>query len=106
MRFDDRDFVGRAALKRVAAHDTGRTLCLLQTDGFHPIVHGEPVLAHGKVIGTLTSGDPAPTLGCNLAFAYLPAERRRQAPGSRNTDVTAHVLAGVPYDPERRRARI
>jgi aminomethyltransferase len=110
VRFDDRDFLGRGALERVAARGMTRTLCLLQADGFHPIVHGEPVLVRGEVIGTVTSGDPAPTLGCTLAFAYLPAELSeagtRVAIKDRDTAVAAHVVAGVPYDPERRRARI
>jgi aminomethyltransferase len=112
VRFDDRNFLGRAALERVAARGMTRTLCLLQTDGFHPIVHGEPVLAGGEMIGTVTSGDPSLVLGCTLAFAYLPTERSEA--GTRvdirikdgNTTVAAHVVAGVPYDPERRRARI
>jgi aminomethyltransferase len=112
VRWDDRDFLGRAALERVAARGVTRTLCLLQADGFHPIVHGEPVLARGEVIGTVTSGDPAPTLGCTLAYAYLPAERSEAGTrvdiriSDRNSAVAAHVVAGVPYDPERRRARI
>jgi aminomethyltransferase len=112
VRFDDRDFLGRAALERVAARGMTRTLCLLQADGYHPIVHGESVFAGGAMIGTVTSGDPAPTLGCTLAFAYLPAGRSEA--GTRvdirikdgSTAVAARVVGGVPYDPDRRRARI
>ncbi len=111
VRFDDRNFLGRSALEKVATCGQTRSLCLLQTDGFHPIVHGEAVLAGGEVAGTVTSGDPAYTIGRTLAFAYLPAALAQAGTRvdirvkERDTPVAAEVLAGVPYDAERRRAR-
>jgi aminomethyltransferase len=112
VRFNDHDFLGRAALERIAARGVTRALCLLQTEGFHPIVHGESVLAAGEVVGTVTSGDPGYTLGRTLAFAYLPAELTQAGMRveikikDRDTPVSAQVVPGVPYDPERRRARV
>jgi aminomethyltransferase len=112
VRFDDRDFVGRAALERIAARGITRALCLLQTESFHPVVHGESVLVAGEVVGTVTSGDPAYTIGSTLAFAYLPAGLTQAGMRveikirDRDTPVRARAVVGVPYDPERRRARV
>lgn len=107
VRFDDRAFCGRAALERIAETGPKHRLRLLQTQGFHPISHGEMVLQGEECISTVTSGDPAFTLGRTLAFAYLPVEsstgatkieiRLKGAPHQ----VTAEVLSAAPYDPQR-----
>jgi len=109
VRFDDRAFSGRTALEKIAAAGIKRKLCLLDTGGFHPIVHGENVLVGGETVATITSGDPGYSLGKTLAFAYLPLALAR--PGTevrvvvkeRETQVVAHVLTRAPYDPERKR---
>lgn len=112
VRFDDRQFVGRDALARIAEKGPQRRLRLLETDGFYPIAHGEEVLVDGETAGSVTSGDPGFTLGRTFAFAYLPSdiavERARVEIVVKDQDATvpARVLTRAPYDPDRRRATI
>jgi aminomethyltransferase len=109
VRFDERPFVGRAALERIAASGPTRRLCLLETPGFHPISHGETVLHSGEEVSVVTSGDPGFTLARTYAFAYLPtslAEAGTQVQIQLNTQnavIPAKVLGGAPYDPKRLR---
>jgi aminomethyltransferase len=113
VRFDDRSFVGRAALEEIAAKSPERKLCLLDTlAGFHPIAHGEAVSIDGELISTVTSGDPGFTLGRTLAFAYLPRNAALSgtevsiAVKDRPEPVVARVLTRAPYDPQRRQLTV
>jgi aminomethyltransferase len=109
VRFDDRQFSGRRALDSIAAAGVQRKLCLLEADGFYPIVHGEPILARGELVSEVTSADPGYTLGKTYALAYLPIELARANEtveidlknGER--PIRTRVLTRAPYDPERRR---
>jgi aminomethyltransferase len=67
------DFVGRAALERAKAAGVTRTLVGLEMvergiarDGYRCLN------ATGEPIGVVTSGSPSPTLGKNIALAYVP----------------------------------
>jgi len=72
------DFIGRAALEAryvrwlartlvglemIEGADRSRWLLLLQREG-------------AKTIGVVTSGSPRPTLGKNIALAYVPLQCR------------------------------
>ena len=109
VRFDDRAFSGRAALERLKDAGLQKKLCLLDTGGMHPIVHGEAVQVGGETVSTITSGDPGYSLGKTFAFAYLPIELARFGSEvqivvkDRETPVVARVLTRAPYDPERKR---
>jgi aminomethyltransferase len=70
------DFIGRDELLRQRAEGLRRILV-----GFEVIERGiardgYPVSIEGKIVGSVTSGSPAPFLKKNIGLAYLPIERR------------------------------
>ncbi|MEA2677702.1 MAG: aminomethyltransferase, partial [Chloroflexota bacterium] len=68
------DFVGRAALEKVAAAGPAKQLVGLTMRGRTIARHGYPVATSGEdePIGVITSGAPSPTLGVPIAMAYVP----------------------------------
>jgi aminomethyltransferase len=69
------DFVGRAALERVAAAGPARKLVGLIVRGRGIARHGYPVYAGDRTSGIVTSGTQSPTLGVPIALAYVaPAD--------------------------------
>ena len=65
--------VGRVALEKAQAEGLTRTLVGLEMvdrgiarDGYRCVNES------GQVVGSVTSGSPSPTLGRNIALAYLP----------------------------------
>jgi aminomethyltransferase len=70
------DFVGRAALAKLAAgvasgEGPGRTLVGLIARSRRVPRHGYPVVSGGAEVGTVTSGAPSPTLGTPIAMAFV-----------------------------------
>jgi len=75
VKFDkETDFVGRAALARVAEGGPAKQLVGLMMRGRGIARHGYPVHLTGDDVpaGIVTSGAPSPTLGTPIAMAYLP----------------------------------
>ncbi len=70
------DFVGRAALERVAASGPRRRLAGLIVRGRGIARHGYPVYRRGEAeaCGVVTSGTASPTLGLPIAMAHLPPD--------------------------------
>jgi aminomethyltransferase len=66
------DFIGRTVLETQKASGVKQTLVGLEMQGKHIARHGYPVLAGNQVIGTVTSGSLAPSLGKAIALAYVP----------------------------------
>jgi aminomethyltransferase len=65
------DFVGRAALEKVAAEGPRRRLVGLTVEGRGIARHGYPVLVDDRRTGVVTSGTQSPTLGVPIAMAYV-----------------------------------
>jgi aminomethyltransferase len=100
------DFVGRAALERVAREGPAKRLVGLVMQGRGIARHGYPVHAESRRTGVVTSGTQSPTLGKAIAIAYVaPGDAE---PGTildveiREQRVAAEVV-GLPF--YRREAR-
>lgn len=65
------DFVGRAALEKVAAEGPARRLVGLIVRGRGIARHGYPVYAGERETGVVTSGTQSPTLGVPIAMAHV-----------------------------------
>jgi aminomethyltransferase len=70
---EDRDFLGRQALETQRAEGVPRRLTGLVLQGRGVLRAGQMVQRHGRVIGTLTSGAFAPTLGAGIGLARIDA---------------------------------
>jgi aminomethyltransferase len=68
------DFVGRAALQRMADSGPDKQLVGMVVRGRGIARHGYPIHEHGSAdeAGVVTSGAPSPTLGVPIAMGYLP----------------------------------
>ncbi len=66
------DFIGRSVLEEQKAVGVSRRLVGLQMQGRHIARHDYPVINNGAIVGKITSGTLAPTLGKAIALAYVP----------------------------------
>ena len=66
------DFIGRSILEEQKAAGVSRRLVGLQMQGRHIARHDYSVIHNGEIVGTITSGTLAPTLGKAIALAYVP----------------------------------
>jgi aminomethyltransferase len=72
VKLEGRSFLGSEALLERKRRGLSRQLVGLEMVGRGIARHGYPVLHEGQPIGLVTSGSPCPTLGKNLALAYVP----------------------------------
>ncbi len=70
---DAEPFIGQRALQAIAEAGPSQRLVGLSLDGRRSPRQDMPVLAHGDVIGRVTSGCLSPTLDQPIAMAYVPA---------------------------------
>lgn len=108
---DKGDFIGKSALMRLLQEGMKRRslTIAIDTDGASSLIH-EAVYHEGKLVGRITSGSYAYTLGHDIALALLPIELG--APGT-ELEVPilgemrkARVITESPYDPEAIRSRM
>lgn len=75
-RREEGGFPGAERIQRELAEGPGRVRVGLRLDGKAPAREGaEIALPDGAVIGTVTSGGFAPTVGAPIAMGYVPAEQ-------------------------------
>jgi aminomethyltransferase len=67
----DKDFVGRDAIARAKEQGPKRRIAGLVAEG-GVARHGHPVVHEGAEVGVVTSGTFGPTVGKNIALAYVP----------------------------------
>lgn len=105
-----KDFTGKSALLAQREQGLSHELLLLDVAGAPLLLHDEPVLEDGRVIGFTTSGGYGPRTGLHLAFAYV--ETSGKARQDRNFAVNVagqhHAATAVDkaaFDPEQVRMR-
>jgi glycine cleavage system T protein (aminomethyltransferase) len=91
----DKDFVGRDAIARAKEQGPKRRIAGLVVDG-GVARHGHPVVHGGAEVGVVTSGTFGPTVGKNIALAYVPVALAKSgtalAVRIRDRDVPATVV--------------
>ena len=67
------EFVGRDALRDIRAQGLTRRLCCMTLDDPDVVVMGkEPIMDGKRVLGYVTSADYGHSIGCGIAYGYLP----------------------------------
>lgn len=74
VKADKGDFIGRDAVRRLAAQGVRRRLVGFVMRGRQVARDGYPVYIEGRAVGWVTSGGPAPYLNKNIGLCYLPAD--------------------------------
>ena len=106
----DKEFVGKAALQKMAGEGPRKLLVPLAIDCDHAPSHGGASVYNGAaLVGTITSAAWGYRVGRNLAYAIVDPECAA-AGTALKVDVMglpqdAVVIAPSPYDPERRLVR-
>src|SRR5690606_416578 len=94
-------FVGHAALAQVEAQGRARKLVGFVVEGRGIVRPGAEVLGEGDaVVGHVTSGGPAPTVGGAVGLCYVPASTPADAPlrlRQRGKVLTARQVKGPFY---------
>ena len=96
----DKDFVGRDAIARAKEASPKRRIAGLVVEG-GVARHGHPVVHEGAEVGHVTSGTFGPTVGKNIALAYVPVALSKTgtalAVRIRDRDVPAKVIKTAFY---------
>ena len=99
----DKDFVGRDAIARAKERGPERRIAGLVVEG-GVARHGYPVVSGGRPVGQVTSGTFGPTVGKNIALAYVPVALAKigteLAVRIRDRDVPARVVKTPFYKRE------
>jgi len=110
----DKHFIGKSALLRQKEQGITKRLCLFSIEGQPLMLHDEPIIEAGKVVGLTTSGTRGVRTHLTLAFGLIdvPAEQSLQDTSNRQFDIlvagkrfSAQVLGKPPFDPNGTRMR-
>ncbi|MGE4589270.1 MAG: glycine cleavage system aminomethyltransferase GcvT [Acidaminococcaceae bacterium] len=101
VKLDKEAFNGLEALKEQKAAGLAKKVMGVEVTGRGIARAGYPVKADGKVIGSVTTGSPAPTLGKNMALVLIDAAYaaigREIAVEVRGKDISAVIVAKPFY---------
>jgi aminomethyltransferase len=103
------DFVGKAALTRIAEEGTPRLLTTLEIEGSETPEYGAAVTHEGREAGIVRSPCESPTFGRQIAMAAI--DRELDSEGTEvevalgDGTVKATVASFPLYDPEKKRPR-
>ncbi|MFD1160436.1 GcvT family protein [Roseovarius aestuarii] len=109
-----KDFLGKARLEKARKDGIARRLCLFELKNNPLVLHDEPIVEDGKVVGLTTSGAKGMRTGLTLAFGLIdirPGEKITQtAARSFEIDIAgalypAQVLVRPPFDPSGKRMK-
>jgi sarcosine oxidase subunit alpha len=99
VRLEKPDFVGKAALERIAALPLARTLAKLVFEGGAP-PEGTPLVSGARHVGHLTSSRFSPVLGHGVALGWLRAGEEGFPQLVNAGELAGHVVTRPFYDPE------
>ena len=69
------DFIGRDALREARSVGPNRKLtCMTLNDTDRVVMGKEPILDGDRVLGYVTSANYGHSIGCGIAYGYLPVE--------------------------------
>ncbi|HTV49455.1 MAG TPA: glycine cleavage system aminomethyltransferase GcvT [Phycisphaerae bacterium] len=93
----DKEFIGSSALSKIREEGPRRRLVGLFVEGPRTARHGTNVTLNGKIVGQVTSGVASPTLGRQIAMAYVDAAHAA-AKTPLNVDIRGNSAAAVVTD--------
>ena len=92
----NKDFVGKQSLMKQRDAGVTRCLCLFHVQGEPLLLHDEPILFNGRVVGMTTSGALGVRTGMSLAIGLI-----KKKPGESIRDISTKTykieVAGVRY---------
>ena len=106
----DKEFAGKPALLVQRKEGLKRELIMLEAAGVPLLLHDEPVLENGRVIGFTTSGGYGPRTGLHLAFAYVETSARPLSDRHFQIEVAGQLYSATArqepaFDPKQERMR-
>ena len=106
----DKDFAGKSALLAQRQGGLKNKLIMLEVSGMPLLLHDEPVLEDGRVIGFTTSGGYGPRTGLHLAFAFVEMSDKPLSERQFQINIAGQLYPamarGEPaFDPKQKRMR-
>jgi aminomethyltransferase len=106
VKFDKADYIGKAALERLATEDPAHRIVGLAFSGETPPEVGATVTRGGEEVGTVTAACRSSILDQVLALAVLRGELAKALGTGVEVDGLRAEVASIPfYDPEHKRPR-
>jgi len=104
------DFIGKDALAKIKAEGAKWNLCTFTIDAGKPLIlqGSAPIILNGEVIGVTTCAGYGHTIGKNICYGYIPAEKSGVGDGFEIESYNERYPAKIEphralYDPERKK---